>query len=213
MSFEFQSMSYIKRSTRKRKQSAIMEPSHAASVRRRATESRPSRPSPAQPTVRDSYGLFVTQSQELTPTCTTSSMPSQFFASLGAGFSALQPPITPQAGNDSVTITDSQFLSSSLTPATVTPINDCTVSFAPQISTPSTCIPLGSPQPMTSINNDVAATVPQNIKEKIMKGQYIDLATLLSNDHNPNVQKLVLFSSAIHWTKVPYYSSKFTFCH
>lgn len=69
--------------------------------------------------------------------------------------------------------------------------------FAPQISTPSTCIPLGSPQPMTSINNDVAATVPQNIKEQIMKGEYIDLATLLSNDHNPNVQNLVLLKGEL----------------
>lgn len=68
-----------------------MEPPQAASVRRRATESRP-----AQPTAGDSYGLSVTQSQESTPT--TSSMPSQSFASLGAGFPALQPPITSQAG-------------------------------------------------------------------------------------------------------------------
>lgn len=68
-----------------------MEPPHAASVRRRATESRP-----AQPTAGDSYGLSVTRSQESTPT--TSSMPNQSFASLGAGFPALQPLITSQAG-------------------------------------------------------------------------------------------------------------------
>ena len=42
-----------------------------------------------------------------------------------------------------------------------------------------------------SVNDDIALHVNSNIQEKIQKGEYIDLSTLLVNCHDQNTQKLV----------------------
>lgn len=49
-----------------------------------------------------------------------------------------------------------------------------------------------TPAPVLSVTNEVSATVPQNLKEKIIRGDYIELFTLLNNSHSHGVQKLVL---------------------
>lgn len=54
-----------------------------------------------------------------------------------------------------------------------------------------------TPTPVINITNDVASTVPQTIKDKVVKGEYIDLATLLTNSSSHDVQKLVVSNGEI----------------
>lgn len=77
----------------------------------------------------------------------------------------------------------------------ITPlVSHITSNSLPQLTRVSTCV---APQPIMSINNDVSSTVPKNIKDKIINGEFIDLATLLSNDQNTNSQKLVIIKGEI----------------
>ena len=61
----------------------------------------------------------------------------------------------------------------------------------------TTCIAIFSmtnnstPMPIDSISSDISIGVPDNIKEKIVKSEYIDIASLLPNNmHIENSQKL-----------------------
>ena len=46
---------------------------------------------------------------------------------------------------------------------------------------------------MVGIASDITVNVSQNIKEKIKRGEYVDLASLLTNNqHNDSKQKLIL---------------------
>jgi hypothetical protein len=42
-----------------------------------------------------------------------------------------------------------------------------------------------------------SCSLPKNIKDNIINGEFIDLATLLSNDQNTNSQKLVIIKGEI----------------
>ena len=50
-----------------------------------------------------------------------------------------------------------------------------------------------TPHQMVGIASDITVNVSQNIKEKIKRGEYVDLASLLTNNkHNDSKQKLIL---------------------
>lgn len=50
-----------------------------------------------------------------------------------------------------------------------------------------------TPTPIQSISGDISVGVAQNIQEKIVKGEYVDLATLLVNTNQPDLtQRLAL---------------------
>ena len=49
-----------------------------------------------------------------------------------------------------------------------------------------------TPHQMIGIASDITVNVSQNIKEKIKSGEYVDLASLLTNNkHNDSKQKLI----------------------
>ncbi|CAG2202651.1 unnamed protein product [Mytilus edulis] len=55
------------------------------------------------------------------------------------------------------------------------------------------------PQQIYGVNTDIAINVPQNIKDKIYKSEYIDLAVLLAQNmtSDSNTQKLVVQNGQI----------------
>ena len=48
------------------------------------------------------------------------------------------------------------------------------------------------PSPISSIHSDLALNVPKNTHDKIQKGEYIDLAILLTDNIKPNKQRVGL---------------------
>lgn len=108
--------------------------------------------------------------------------------SLGAGFSSQLLPCVSTPGNAS-------YFTIHMDTCQIAPsLSHFTSNSLPQITTFSSGV---TPQPIMSINNDISSTVPKNIKGKIINGEYIDIATLLSNDQNTNSQKLVVIKGEI----------------
>ena len=55
----------------------------------------------------------------------------------------------------------------------------------------SNAVPVQSPNHIHSIHDELSVSVPQNIKDKIVKCEYIDLSILLANN-DTNIQRLML---------------------
>jgi hypothetical protein len=52
--------------------------------------------------------------------------------------------------------------------------------------------------PIDSISSDISIGVPDNIKEKIVKSEYIDIGSLLPNNiHIENSQKLTIYQGEL----------------
>ncbi|XP_063423641.1 uncharacterized protein LOC134707625 isoform X3 [Mytilus trossulus] len=67
------------------------------------------------------------------------------------------------------------------------------------------------PQQIEGVNNDIAMNVPQNIKDKIYKSEYIDMAVLLAQNmqSDANTQKLVVKNGQIVMQSAPNLSKIF----
>lgn len=179
-------MLHVRRSSRKRKSTSVCEPSQAAAARKTTTtmtvsvRSQAPRIAPATAAPQD-HDTHTPVSQ------------GPVFVSLGAGCSSQLPPSISTPGNATVF----QLLPSTthMDTCQIAPlVSHITSNSLPQLTRVSTCV---APQPIMSINNDVSSTVPKNIKDTIINGEFIDLATLLSNDENTNSQKLVIIKGEI----------------
>ena len=179
-------MLHVRRSSRKRKSTSVCEPSQAAAARRTTTtatvpvRSQAPRIAPATAAPQD-HDTHTPVSQ------------GPVFVSLGAGCSSQLPPSVSTPGN----ATMFQLSPSSIHMDTcqIAPsVSHITSNSLPQLTTFSTGV---APQPIMSINKVVSSTVPKNIKDNIINGEFIDLATLLSNDQNTNSQKLVIIKGEI----------------
>ena len=57
---------------------------------------------------------------------------------------------------------------------------------------------ISTPMPIDSISSDISIGVPDNIKEKIVKSEYIDIGSLLPNNmHIENSQKLTIYQGEL----------------
>ena len=165
--FELQIMLHVRRSSRKRKSISVCEPSQAAAARRTTTtatvpvRSQPPRIAPATAAPQD-HDTHTPVSQ------------GPVFVSLGSGCSSQLPPSVSTPGN--ATVFQLSPSTTHMDPCQIAPsVSHITSNSLPQLTTVSTCV---APQPIMSINNDVSSTVPKNIKDKIINGEFIDLATL-----------------------------------
>ena len=79
----------------------------------------------------------------------------------------------------------------------------CETNIANIMHTPFVCSGVSNmmhvPQMISSVGDDIAVHVPQNIKQKIQKGEHIDLSILLSNNHHnvPAMQKLSIYQGEL----------------
>ena len=73
-------------------------------------------------------------------------------------------------------------------------LNDRLTTGIANVSMTNNCTPM----PIDSISSDISIGVPDNIKEKIVKNEYIDIGSLLPNNiHIENSQKLTIYQGEL----------------
>jgi hypothetical protein len=73
-------------------------------------------------------------------------------------------------------------------------LNDHLTTGIANVSMTNNCTPM----PIDSISSNISIGVPDNIKEKIVKNEYLDIGSLLPNNiHIDNSQKLTIYQGEL----------------